>query len=330
MHSGSEGTDVRPVSRGAVFWGAGLITAGIVVLALQQGLLTEDLVGQAVEWWPLILIGAGVAIIFSGTLGVVATALAGVLVGVVIGGFIGGAASLPTSCGSGDPQPLSAFQDGTFDGAAEVEIELSCATLEIGGTSGDDWTVEADDETAGILEVAEDGSSLGVRTADVALGTEHRLHVGVTVPAEAGTNVTSRLNAGGAMLDFRGGEWGALVVEGNAVSIDADLSDAAADTLEASLNAGSMSLQLSAATQIGVAELSANAASFDVCAPEGIGLAITIGEDVATGHNLDEAGLTQDGDVWRTSGYESAETQIEISFSGNAASFTLNPEGGCS
>ena len=96
------------------------------------------------------------------------------------------------------------------------------------------------------------------------------------------------------------------------------------------LNAGSFSLQLDEGSRPGPIDLSANAGSFDVCAPDDIGLAITIGEDVATGHNLEEAGLTADGDVWRTPNYDAAENQIEITFSGNAASFTLNPEGGCS
>ena len=181
---------MRPVSRGAVFWGLALITAGVVVLAMQQGLLTEALVGQAVDWWPLILIGAGVAIIFSGTLGVIATALAGVLVGILIGGFIGGAASFPTSCGTGDPLPLSAFQDGSFDGAGNVEIELNCATLEIAGGSGNAWSVEADDEAAAILDVGAGPEELVVRVQDeMVLEQAHRLHVDVTVPEEGSTSL---------------------------------------------------------------------------------------------------------------------------------------------
>ena len=79
-----------------------------------------------------------------------------------------------------------------------------------------------------------------------------------------------------------------------------------------------------------VVRLSANAGEFHVCVPDGIGLQVTMASDVAVGHNLDEEGLTQDGDVWRTPGFASAETKIDIVFSGNAAAFTLNPEGGCS
>ncbi len=321
----------KPVSRGAVFWGAALVTAGLVVLALQQGLLTEDLVGQAEQWWPLILIGAGVAVIFSGALGVIAVGLAGVLVGVLIGGFIGGAASFPTTCGTGDPPPLEALEEGTFSGAADVEVELNCMTLEIAGGSGDAWAVEADDETAGLLEMTDDSRELAVRTdeSDV-FGSSHRLHVGVTIPADTGTSLTTRLNAGDATLDLADGEWGALVVEGNAVSISADLSGATADEFLGTLNAGSMSVALDGDSEVESVELRGNAASFDVCIPDGVGVEVTVAENVATGHNLDEAGLIDDGDVWRTPDFESADAHVEITFSGNAASFNLNPDGGCS
>jgi hypothetical protein len=322
---------MRPVSRGAVFWGAALITAGVVVLALQQGLLTENLVGQAVDWWPLILIGAGVAIIFAGALGAIATALAGVLVGVLIGGLIGGAASFPASCGTGDPQPLRPFVDGSMEGGGVVEIDLNCGTLEVAGGSGQAWSVEADEETADLLEVGGGPDELVIRVDEaMVLGTSHRLHVGVTVPEVGGTNFDTSLNASDATFDLRGGRWGTLTLDGNAVSIDVDLSDAEAEGLTAELNAGSFSLTVDQASRPGPIDLSANAGSFDVCAADDIGLAITVSENVATGHNLEEAGLTAEGDVWRTPDYGAAETQIEIMFSGNAASFTLNPEGGCS
>jgi hypothetical protein len=322
---------MRPVSRGAVFWGLALITAGIVVLALQQGLLTQDLASQAVDWWPLILIGAGTAIIFSGALGVVATAIAGVLVGVLIGGFIGGAASFPSGCGTGEPQALRAYEDGTLATGAEVDIDLNCVTLEVSAGADQDWTVSADEETADRLEVSADPDRLEVRADDtVTLGSEHRLHVRVVVPGGEGTNLSSSLNAGDATMDLAGGRWGEISLSGNAVAMSVDLSGAEAGDFSGSMNAGSMGISLDEGSSPGSMSLSANAGSFEVCAPDAIGLAITVGENVATGHNLEEAGLTQDGDVWRTADFDSADTQIEISFSGNAASLTLNPEGGCS
>jgi hypothetical protein len=96
------------------------------------------------------------------------------------------------------------------------------------------------------------------------------------------------------------------------------------------MNAGAMSIVLDEDTDVGSLSLSANAGAFEVCVPDEVGVEVRVESSVATGHNLDEAGLTQDGDVWRTPSYASASTQIHIVFSGNAAAFTFNPEGGCS
>lgn len=320
---------MRPVSRGAVFWGAAFVTAGVVVLAIQQGWISEDVLGQAAQWWPLFLIGAGVAIIFAGTLGVIATAAAGVLLGLLVGGLIGGGANISTACGPGEPGPLQAYQDGTFSGAADVEIDLNCVTLVVAGGPDNDWSLEADEESADRIDFSVDENSFDLQ-ADDTLVTTQRLNVGVTIPAEEGTNVSSSLNAGEATFDLSDGQWGGVDLSGNAVAIHVDLSGADADSFQASMNAGAMDILLSSETSLESLELSANAGSFEVCAAEELGLSITIGSNVATGHNLEEAGLTEDGNVWRTPGYASADAQIDITFSGNAAAFTLNREGDCS
>jgi hypothetical protein len=321
---------MQRVSRGAVFWGAAFITAGIVVLAIQQGWITEQVLSDAAQWWPLFLIGAGVAIIFAGALGVLATAAAGILLGVLVGGLIGGgAANLSTACGPGDPGPLEAWEEGSFSGSADVEIDLNCVTLEVAGGAGSDWAIEAASETAGRLELSAGGDGFELQSDDAnVLGD--RLHVGVTLPAGEGTNLSSALNAGEATFDLSAGQWGSIDLEGNAVAIDVDLSGASSDGFAGSMNAGAMSIVLDEDTDVGSLSLSANAGAFEVCVPDEVGVEVRVESSVATGHNLDEAGLTQDGDVWRTPSYASASTQIHIVFSGNAAAFTFNPEGGCS
>ena len=325
---------MKRTSRGAIFWGAALVTAGLVILAIQQGYVSDDILNEASRWWPLILIGAGVAIIFSGVLGGIATALAGMLLGVLVGGLIGGGANFSTACGTGDPGPLRAFEEGSFAGLerADVRIELNCVKLEVAGGAGKiEWSVEADEDAAANLDLSSGPSSLELRSKDsMVAGTDPRRHVALVVPAGEGTNLTSQLNAGNATFDLADGQWGEINIDGNAVAIQLDLSDAEADGLESSLNAGSMGIQLSENSRVDGIQLSANAGEFHVCAPDGIGLQIIIGSNLAASHNLEEEGLDQDGDMWRTPGYASADNQIEITFSGNAAAFTLNPEGGCS
>jgi LiaI-LiaF-like transmembrane region len=319
--------NARP--RSAIFWGAAFVTAGIAILAIQQGWVSSGVLHDAIQWWPLVLIGAGVAVIFAGALGAVATALAGVLLGLLVGELIGSGGSLPVACAGADPGELQAFEEGSFAGSgADVELELNCVTLEVAGGAGDGWVVQADEDSRADMELDSGDQSLEIRSGDaVSLGG--RGHVAVVLPAEDGINLSASLNAGEATLDLGVSRWGAIDVEGNATSIRIDLSDAVVDTVEASLNAGSAGIQFSDQTDVGSVRLSANAGEFHVCVPDGVGLQVTMGSDVAVGHNLDEEGLTEDGDVWRTRDYASAATQIEIVFSGNAAAFTLNPEGGC-
>ena len=52
-------------------------------------------------------------------------------------------------------------------------------------------------------------------------------------------------------------------------------------------------------------------------------------KNITAGNNFDDHGLTKSGDTWQTSGYDAAAVRIEIEAEANAASFTLNPTGGC-
>jgi LiaI-LiaF-like transmembrane region len=315
--------------RGAIFWGAAFVSAGIVILAIQQGWVSSVTLNEAIQWWPLILIGAGIAVIFAGALGSVATALAGALLGLLVGGLIGSGGTLPTACAGGASGPLQPLGEGSFVGReADVELDLNCVTLEVAGGAGKGWVLQADEDSVSDLEVDSGDRSLEIRSDDV-VSVGGRRHVALVLPAERGINLSASLNAGEATLELGVARWGVIEVDGNAASIRIDLSDSVAESVQASLNAGSAGILFSDQTDVGSVRLSANAGEFHVCVPDGVGLQLTMGSDVAVGHNLDDEGLTQDGDVWRTPDYASAATHIDIDFSGNAAAFTLNPEGGC-
>jgi len=318
------------MSRGAIFWGAALITMGVVILLIEQGFVDDQLLADAGQWWPLLLIGVGVAVIFAGVLGSVATGLAGVLLGVMAGALIAGGASFPTTCAD-TAGPVSAFRDGSFsDSQADVVVDLSCITLEVSGGSGSDWVVQADQDSAPDLNLSSDSGRLELKTDPGVVGFDARRHVVMTVPGGDRTNLNMSLNAGEGTFDLADGQWGELDLTGNATAITVDLSGADLDSMGLTLNAGSISIQLSKDSVIGSADFTANAGSVEVCAPDGVGLQVSMGSDIAVGHNLDEQGFSQDGDRWRSPGYDAADTKIEIDFSGNAASFNVNPEGGCS
>ena len=204
---------MKRVSRGAIFWGAALITMGIVILLIQQGYVDDQLLANAGQWWPLLLIGVGVAVIFAGVLGSVATALAGVLLGVMAGALISGATSIPVSCGN-EATAVQAYQDGSFDqSSADVTVDLSCVTFDVAGGPGSDWAVQADEQSTHDMTVTSDSDSLDLHT-DAGVVFEGRRHVALTVPEDKGTNLEVSLNAGEATFDLADGQWGELNLTG--------------------------------------------------------------------------------------------------------------------
>ena len=70
-----------------------------------------------------------------------------------------------------------------------------------------------------------------------------------------------------------------------------------------------------------------NAGSLELCVPDDANVAITIeDENVTFSHNLDERGFRRQGDVWSVG---SGDPDVRLDVGGSAASFSVNPDGGC-
>ena len=96
-----------------------------------------------------------------------------------------------------------------------------------------------------------------------------------------------------------------------------------------SMNAGSADIQTDAATVMD-GTLSMNAGSVELCTAPDAALRFTIDANVTFSHNLEERGLVQSGDTWESDAFDGAAQSIDLRLEGNAASLTLNPDGGCS
>lgn len=91
------------------------------------------------------------------------------------------------------------------------------------------------------------------------------------------------------------------------------------------MNAGRARVSLGAGSTQG--SLAANAGAIDLCVPADAALVLRVPDQLTFAHNLEQRGLTRDGDTWRRAG--SGGDTIDLSVNGNAASFTLDPDGGC-
>ena len=118
------------------------------------------------------------------------------------------------------------------------------------------------------------------------------------------TTLDVHINAGDARIDGSGGSLGEIDV---------------------SANAGRIRLRVDSAT---TGSLSANAGSMELCTPPGATLRFRVPSQLTFAHNLDDQGLAHDGEMWTREGAVGAPV-IDLSIQGNAASFTLDPIGGC-
>jgi hypothetical protein len=327
------------IHRDLAGWGVFFIVAGGLPLAVQTGLLDPAVLDRWWSFWPLILVGIGLGLIFTKTPlemvgGLIVSGTFGLLAaGILTSGF-GGIGDLQSGvCGSGADGGGTPFQarTGTFETDASVNIDVACGTVEIGTDDGQSWAVEGVDDAGRGPRIEADGESLSVSSPEDDFGgfLDERDRWVVRLPTEPRLDLFLGVDAGSVVADMRGARLGVLDVELNAGQATVILRDAAeVGGIEASLNAGSLGLFLPSVSTTGTIE--ANAGSIELCAPPGVALRLHTDENVLASYDLGSAGLIQVGDTWETPGYDTAVTRIELQIEANVGSFRLDPPEGCS
>src|SRR5215208_7806262 len=126
------------INRGLLFWGLALITAGLVALAAMQRIVDKSALADAWRLWPVVLIAIGLAIVLSRTpFAAVGTVIAALVFGIAGGAVIAVGPGV-VSCG-GESVPPNTF-DGNFElPRANVQLEVSCGSLDIAMADGTSW-----------------------------------------------------------------------------------------------------------------------------------------------------------------------------------------------
>lgn len=317
------------VNRGFAFWGIALITAGAVALAIQAELIPAESARQAWRLWPVLLIVIGLSIVASRTpFGLLATILAGLVAGALAGTLVAGVPEgLNVGCGGEPRETLTA--DGDFGEAAEVDLDFNCGDLSVTMRAGSQWSVEARHGSDNEPEVSSDGASLTVRAEGGGVfpfTREARQEWEVVLPTDVTLDLTVDANASSSRLHLEDATLSGLAVDANAGDVRIGLAGASVEAFELDANAGSMKIEADGSTRLsGSVEM--NAGSLELCAPEDAAIAVTLEDtNVTFSHNLDDSGLSRSGDTWSSG---DANPDIVLRVSGNAASFTLNPEEGC-
>ena len=320
------------INRGLLFWGLTLVTAGAVALAAIQGWIDLPALIDLWDYWPVILIVIGLAIVLSRT----PFAVIGVIVAALVVGFAGGAAIAAGAGGfigdCGDVQGTADTSSGEFTAtAAEVELTMNCGDLALGLADGSGWdaVTTTDNEPDNQISLEAGADFLRVRSETGGFPFSHdRQDWTITLGRDLEYDLSLTLNAAEGTVDLTDGTFSSINADPNAGSLDMDLSGSEVAELDINLNAGSLTLTTDAETQL-AGQLSVNAGSIDLCTDPAVGLRITVDANITFSHNLDDSGLQHAGETYTSSDFATATRTIDLDLDGNAASFTLNPEEGC-
>jgi hypothetical protein len=316
------------VNRGFLYWGIFLVAAGAVLLVAQSDAVDSGLVAQALRLWPAVLIALGAGLLLRHTrFGLAGGMLAAATPGLLLGGMVVAAPQMTLGCG--DVQPASfATRQGTFDGAASVDLKLACGELSVTTTPGSGWQLETDNSAGAVATVGVSADRLSVASSNkrhpfglVRGGDAWRL----SLPVATRLDLTAEISAGRGRFDLAGAQLGDARLAVNAGDARVDLAQATVSHLSVSVNAASASLRLPSSADFS-ADLAVNAGSLQVCAPSDLGLRI---HDTTTLGSANYAGLVRVGDAWESPGYSMALNHADVTVTVNVGSVDVNPLGGC-
>jgi hypothetical protein len=315
------------IRRGLLFWGLFLITAGVVPLLVRAGAVDGASLAGAWRLWPLILIALGIALVAGRSqVALVGTVVTALILGIATGGALATGNvwfGLLGDCTSGRATTNQEDQTGSFERPATVRLHLNCGTVQVSPQAGAAWALHAGFSGRPPVVVAT-ADGLEVRSPDS--GGSRNQQWDLKVPKDGLAALALDGNAGSATINLAGATLGSLNADINAFDLTVDAAEAAIQRIDVSANAGHAQITLGPSSVTG--HLQANAGAIDLCVPDGVGLRFHLTDQITFGDNLDERGLSQDGETWTRPGTGLGST-IELTVEGAASSFTLNPDGGC-
>lgn len=303
-----------------------LIPLGAIPLLVRAGTLDAAQFGDVGRFWPLILVGLGLAVLLGrGRASIVGTAVVALTMGTLGGAALAGGGLVVggiTDCAASPNELLTDSEGGAFTGRASLTLDLDCGSLDLSTTKDGSlgWMVDARYRTARPTVRATD-TSLRVDAPDQ--GGSHRQEWTVAVPAADLEALDLTANAATVTVDLAGTTGVRVQADINAGDLRIDAGEGQLEHVDVAMNAGRARITLGGGT---TGSLSANAGAMELCVRSDAALRFRLQEQLTFGHNLDGRGLVESGDIWTRAG---SGATIDLDIQGNAASLTLEPEGGC-
>ncbi|HEX5823263.1 MAG TPA: DUF5668 domain-containing protein, partial [Candidatus Limnocylindrales bacterium] len=232
------------IDRRLVGFGLFLVTVGVVMIAVRQGLIPDETARRAWNLWPLVLIGIGLSMILAGRPG---AAVGGLVTAVTFGAIVGGVVATgsfgPIGLCTGDREKGTAFPQagGDLGAAAHVSIDQACGDLQITTVAGSTWTLSGVSGDGRPPTVSATATELRIATGSIgAFEIGDSSGWDLALPQTPAIDLDVTASAGEGRLALAGANLADLSVVRNAGSIRVDLRDVAAiGSLSLEANAGS-------------------------------------------------------------------------------------------
>ena len=328
------------VNRGLLGWGVFFIALGAVPIAVRGGVVGAGTASQAWQLWPMLLIGAGLALALRNTgWAAVGNVVVGLAFGLMAGGVVAGGVSpgAPLSVcgvpGTASAGPNGAPVTGTLAPEASVRLAADCGTLNVTTAAGSGWSIAWPAEGVTAPDIGSpDGANL-----DAEFGQRHGFAVGepaarwdVVLPEDPSINLSLEVGAGSLRAALGSAHVASVDAAVNGADARLDLGGAIGTrSVSGSVNAGSLRVTLPTPSDGLSGTFAANVGSVSICAPSGVPLRITVDGEALGSVNFGQRGMAQDGSIWTRGAWASSPSRLDLHVSVNLGSITLDPENGC-
>jgi hypothetical protein len=315
------------INRRFLNWGVFFISMGAVLLVVQGAAVGDDDLAAVLRYWPVLVIALGVGLLLRRTrFSLAGGMLAAAMPGLLLGGMIAAAPRFSLDCSDLRPASL-ASREGSFSGAAAVELRLACGDLEVTTAPGSAWVLRSGGAVRGpVVDASIDRLVVASATRNRPFGIGRDADTWkLALPTGNPIDLATEISAGTGTLDLAGARLGDVRLTVNAGDARVDLGSATLERLSARVNAAKATLTLPATSDF-TADLRVNAGAISVCAPAGLGLRITGDRNLSS---TTYPGLVRSGDAWVSPDYATAAHHADVTVTANVGSVDLNPEGGC-
>ena len=315
-----------------VGFGLFFVVFGAILLGVRQGWIPPETAERSWQLWPVLLIAAGLSMVLAGGAAArLGGLVAAVCLGVMAGGLVGSGAGLPIGCGEDEAGVPFGRESGELPDGSRVSVRFQCGELAIDTTDGTSWAVEGSSEEGTPPIIRRDGNVIAVESAADGRGfgfSGVRERWDITLPTDPMMDLDVELNAGSGRLTLPGATLASADVTVNAGALRIDVRDVAAiSRIDGTVNAGSAVIWLPQRPLEG--DLTVNAGSLSICAPDDVGLRLVTGDNPIFSNNFAEEGLIRSDDAWETPGYATAPIRLLLDVQANAGSVSLNPSQAC-